>query len=108
MADNFSLNDDINEQPTPTMNVSPNDMPPEATRPALTPQHMTQQSLLGAVEAHFMAQRSRAVANINGYLHATAGVAEHPDVVEEVIKLICSIDDADSKLQTLQRIIQTP
>ena len=94
MADNFTMNDDNEQQPSATQ--------PEA----MTPQQVSQQSVFTAVEAHFIAQRARAIANINGYIHSPAGVAEHPDIVEEVIKLLSAIDDADGKLATLKRITQ--
>ena len=54
-----------------------------------------------------MAQRSRAVANLNNYLTSSAGVGEHPDVVEECIKLVDDIEHAESSLATLNRVISS-
>jgi hypothetical protein len=73
---------------------------PPATPPS------PQQILLMAIEAHFNAQRSRAVANLNTYMNSAVGVGEHPDVVGECIKLIEDVDHAESAIQTLGRIIQ--
>ena len=62
------------------------------------------QTILVAVETHYIAQRARAIANINGYLGSSVGVAEHPDVVGEVINLLKDIDEADGMINTLRRI----
>jgi hypothetical protein len=76
----------------------------QETDPPPTPHQIQQQSILMAVETHYMAQKSRAAANINGYLNSSVGVAEHPDVVGEVIKLLKDIDEADGMINTLKRI----
>ena len=60
--------------------------------------------LLGAVASHFVAKRDRAMANLSNYMSSSAGVGEHPDVVEECIKLVEDIDHAESALETLRRI----
>ena len=67
-------------------------------------QQTVQQTILVAVETHYIAQKARAVANINGYLGSSVGVAEHPDVVGEVINLLKDIDEADGMINTLRRI----
>ena len=72
--------------------------------PQLAPQQIQQQSIFMAVETHYIAQKSRAAANINSYLNSSGGVAEHPDVVGEVIKLLKDIDEADCMINTLKRI----
>ena len=77
--------------------------PPQAPQMSTEPPTL-QQTLIAAVEAHFVAQRARATANINTYIMNSVGVGEHSDVVGEVIKLVESIDNAESILQTLQRI----
>ena len=98
MADSFTMDGNDNrgtESPTPSQ-------PP----PQLNPQQAMQQSVLVAVETHFVAKKARAVANINGYLTSSVGVAEHPDIVGEVIKLLKEIDEADGMVDTLRRISQ--
>ena len=99
MADTFTMNSDSNPQPAPPSTPSPQ-LPPQQQQPT------QQQLFIGAAEAQFIAQRSRAVANLNYYLNAGTAVAEHPDTVEEIVKLIKTIDAADGYLQTLQRITQ--
>ena len=97
MADSFKMDDP--DQVTNSQNpLGPND-------PSQTPTVTAQQAMLGAVEANFVAQRTRAMANLNSYLLSPAGVAEHPDVVGEVIALIKDISEADGHIQTLRRII---
>ena len=60
-----------------------------------------EQFTIEAVNAHFAAQKSRAVANLNNYIFKSAGIAEHPDAVGEVIKLIEDISHADGCLNTV-------
>jgi len=96
MADNFTMNDNIEEAPSNQPNPVPQSPP--------TPQQNVQQGILQAVEAHFIAQKTRAIANLNPYLTSPVGVAEHSDVVEEVIKLLNIIDSADGMITTLKRI----
>ena len=45
------------------------------------------------------------MANLNSYLLSPVGVAEHPDVIGEVIALIKDISEADGHIQTLRRIV---
>ena len=97
MADGFKMDDQAQAPNSPTP-PGPND-PSQPS--AVTPQ----QAILGAVEASFVAQRTRAMANLNPYLLAPVGVAEHPDVVGEVIALIKDISEADGHIQTLRRIV---
>ena len=94
MADNFEMNNPDT--------VDGEKVQPPVDNPPPTPQ----QILLMAVEAHFNAQRSRAVANLNTYMNSAVGVGEHPDIVGECIKLVEDVDHAESALQTLGRIIQ--
>ena len=97
MADGFKMDDQAQAPNSPTP-PGPND----SSEPlAVT----AQQAILGAVEANFVAQKTRAMANINAYLLAPVGVAEHPDVVGEVITLLKEISEADGNIQTLRRIV---
>tara|TARA_R110000824_G_scaffold282601_12_gene470897 strand:- start:983 stop:1285 length:303 start_codon:yes stop_codon:yes gene_type:complete len=76
-----------------------------ASAPASPPTNA--QLILRAVEAHFMAKRSRSVANLNNYLTNSAGIGEHPDVVEECIKLIDDIEHSEGALATLSRVVSS-
>ena len=64
-----------------------------------------QQGLMGAMEAHYLALKARSIANLNNYMLSPVGVAEHPDVVAEAIKLMENINHADGMLQTLRRVV---
>ena len=97
MADGFKMGDQDQVTNSPK--------PPGPNDPSQAPTVTTQQAILGAVEANFVAQRTRAMANLNSYLLSPVGVAEHPDVVGEVIALIKDISEADEHIQTLRRIV---
>ena len=102
MTDGFTMNDNV--PPIGQQSGPVSEPPPQlGSAPPLPPQTQ-QQALLGAVETHFLAVRSRAVANLNGYMLGQAGVAEHPDVVAEVIKLVETIDHSEGLLNTFKRI----
>lgn len=62
------------------------------------------EALLRAVGLHFEAKRQRALANLTNYLTNAAGVGEHPDIVEECIKLLEDIDHSEGVLDTLEGI----
>ena len=62
------------------------------------------ESLLRAIGLHFEAKHQRALANFSNYMANSAGVGEHPDIVEECIKLLEDIDHAESVLDTLEGI----
>lgn len=55
----------------------------------------------------YNADRAVAVANLNNYLTSAAGVAEHPNVVGEMDKLVAQISEADGKLATLKLLLET-
>ena len=50
--------------------------------------------MLKAALSHFVAARDRSVANLNNYLANSAAVADHPDAVGEIIKLVEEIESA--------------
>ena len=60
-----------------------------------------EQFTIEAVNAHFNAEKSRAVANLNNYIFKSAGIPEHPDSVGEVIRLIEAVSHADGCLNTV-------
>ena len=63
-----------------------------------------EQFTIDAVNAHFNAQKARAVANLNNYVFKSAGITEHPDAVAEVIKLIEDVSHADGCLSTVNTL----
>ena len=50
---------------------------------------------------HFEAVRARAEANLEIYMKNSVGIGEHPDVVEEVIKLTKEIVEAEEAIKYL-------
>ncbi len=64
---------------------------------------MTGDSLLNAAYLHFKAVKARAEANLEVYLTGFAGVAEHPDVVNEVIELTKTIVEAEEAIKFLEQ-----
>ena len=62
------------------------------------------QLLIKAVESHFIAERTKALANLNNYFSNPVAIGEHPDIVDESIKLLEKISHADGVLETLKRI----
>jgi hypothetical protein len=59
--------------------------------------------LLNASLLHFKAVKARAEANLDVYLIGSAGVGEHPDIVEEVNKLVKVITEADEAIRYLEK-----
>jgi len=62
--------------------------------------------LLQAALLHFKAVKARAEANFEVYLFGSVGVGEHPDLVEEVVKLTKIITEADESIKYLEKVIK--
>ena len=125
MTDNFNMN-----QPVPNAGIPPQSQEPQSPPEDLSGEEFwekqrnkvngtitidpppnepsaptPQQALMGALEMHYVSNRTRALANLNQYMMNPVGVAEHPDVVGEVIKLIEIISHSDGVLETLKKIM---
>lgn len=61
-----------------------------------------------AAVAHFEARRTRALANLQVYLSTPVGIGEHGDIVEEVVKMVEAIADAEGCLEVLSRVVDAP
>lgn len=61
-----------------------------------------------AAVAHFEAQRTRALANLQVYLTSPVGVGEHSDIVAEVASMVEAITHAEGCLEVLSRVVDTP
>ena len=59
--------------------------------------------LLKASLLHFKAVKARAEANLDVYLIGSAGIGEHPDIVDEVNKLVRIITEADEAIRYLEK-----
>jgi|TARA_R100001443_G_scaffold14902_1_gene24787 hypothetical protein len=58
--------------------------------------------LYQALEIKYQAEKAEAKANLEVYFQNKVGVAEHPNVIESMDKLIEQYANADEKLKTLQ------
>jgi len=63
--------------------------------------------VIDALKAKYVADRLRAMANLQTYLTSAVGVGEHPDIVAECDKLVNSIGEAEGKLSTLAAIVES-
>ena len=60
---------------------------------------------LKALIDHYNSKISEAVATLNLYMNNSVGVGEHSDILEELKKYVDILDEADGKLNTLQKYI---
>lgn len=58
--------------------------------------------ILEAVKFHYEAKKLKAKTNIEIYLINPAGIGEHSDIMEEVIKLMEEYDKNKSILETIE------
>ena len=58
-----------------------------------------------ALQDHYVARISENIATLNVYLNTSVGVGDHPDIFNTILTLVDRIDDADSKLTTLEKYI---
>ena len=58
-----------------------------------------------ALHDHYVSQISEAVATLNLYLNNSVGIGEHSDILAELKKYMDVLDDADGKLNTLNKYI---
>ena len=59
--------------------------------------------LYQALEIKYQAEKAEAKANLEVYFQNKVGVAEHPNVIESMDKLIEQYANSDEKLKTLQQ-----
>ena len=58
--------------------------------------------IVDALEKKYEAQMAQAEANVKVYIENPVGVGEHPDIVQEVEKLLKEIKDAKEMLDELK------
>lgn len=59
---------------------------------------------LKALEAKYTAIKLEAEATLEVYMTNSTGIGEHPQIIEEMDKLVRQISDADGYLETLKQI----
>jgi hypothetical protein len=67
---------------------------------------MNGQLIFSALMKEADAKEARAVANLQNYMSNSAGIGEHPDIVEECSKLVQDISDAREIKDTIQELVQ--
>ena len=63
--------------------------------------------LVKALNDHYTAKISEAIATLNVYLNNSVGIGEHSDILEELKKYVDILDDADGKLAILNKYINS-
>lgn len=63
---------------------------------------MKQPNLKTAAIAHFEAKRQEAYANLIIYLENPVGIGEHPNLLDEVVKLTKQLAEAEDCLKTFR------
>ncbi len=61
--------------------------------------------ILKALQAKYEATLQSLAVNMENYFSNPVGVAEHPDLIEEVDKLIEKVSAAEEKLKTVNEIL---
>ena len=62
----------------------------------------TKNELYEALKAKMHSQRATALATLSVYFNYPAGIGEHPQIVEEMEKLLKEIAEAEDCLETLK------
>ena len=57
--------------------------------------------ILDALEAQYKAQKMKNEVLLQNYLENSAGIGEHPDIIEECSKIIEAISSANDNLSTI-------
>jgi hypothetical protein len=65
----------------------------------------SKQLLIKALELKYMADMADAEARLSVYLINSVGIGEHPQITEEIDKMIAQYTDARDKLNTTQNLI---
>jgi len=62
--------------------------------------------ILEALSSQYIAELKKLAVNIENYTSNSVGVAEHPDIVAEVDKLIEQVASAEEKLKIVNEIYE--
>ena len=57
-----------------------------------------------ALRAHFTAEKLEAVATLEVYVKNAAGIGEHPQIIEEMAKLIDKIGEVNGALEAIDEV----
>lgn len=59
---------------------------------------------IDALRARYVAERLEAIATLEIYTKSAVGIGEHPQIIDEMDKLLRKVADASSYLETLDAI----
>jgi hypothetical protein len=62
-------------------------------------------SKLSAARLHYAAKRAEAEETIKVYLRNSAGIGEHPQIMEELRKQVEIVSDAQDQMNTIDELI---
>lgn len=60
---------------------------------------------INALKARYQAQRLEAIATLEVYLKSSVGIGEHPQIIDEMDKLVRQIADADGCIEVLNSVV---
>jgi len=63
------------------------------------------QQIMNALLLDAQAQEAKAIANLQNYMTNSAGIGEHPDIVEECKKLVKDIAEARELAETVKSFL---
>jgi|TARA_R100000734_G_C3285507_1_gene78297 methylaspartate ammonia-lyase len=61
-----------------------------------------------ALKAQFVAKKQKALATLTIYLTNPVGIGEHPQHLDEMVKLAEELAEADDVVKTLEKTFETP
>jgi|TARA_X000001382_G_scaffold125865_1_gene111853 methylaspartate ammonia-lyase len=64
--------------------------------------------LYDALKAQFEAKKQKALATLTIYLTNPVGIGEHPQHIEEMVKLAEELAEADDVVKTLEKTFEAP
>lgn len=67
---------------------------------------MAENLKLRALKSRYNAQKDEAFATLEVYLSNSVGIGEHPQIIDEMDKLVKSIAEADGCLEVLSKYIE--
>jgi methylaspartate ammonia-lyase len=69
---------------------------------------MNKNVIYDALKAQFEAKKQKALATLTIYLTNPVGIGEHPQHIDEMVKLAEELAEADDVVKTLEKTFETP
>jgi len=63
--------------------------------------------LYNALKSKYEADYKEAAATLSVYFHNPCGIGEHPQIIEEMDKLVCKMESSSGKLKILEKFAET-